>query len=59
MGVGIYGSVEDACNRVVQYGPVTEPDAARRRCYETLYQQFVGLYPTLREDFHRLSALPC
>lgn len=55
IGVGIYGSHAEACQQVVRYGPVTEPNPARQRFYEERYQQYRGLYATLRDDFHQLS----
>ena len=55
VGAGVYPTIEAACERVVRYGPVTEPDAERHARYNALYEQFVELYPRLREDFHRLA----
>lgn len=55
VGAGVYRDLNEACAQVVQYGPITEPDAARHRFYDDVYAQYVGLYPTLRDDFHRLS----
>lgn len=55
VGAGIYTDLEDARRRAVRYGDITEPDAARSQLYNGLYAQFQGLYPTLKQDFHRLS----
>lgn len=55
VGAGVYRDFADATSRVVQYGAVTEPDPARHERYEALYQQYLGLYPKLREDFHQLA----
>jgi xylulokinase len=55
VGAGIYTDFAEATARVVQYGAVTEPDAARHARYEALYQQYLTLYPTLRADFHKLA----
>jgi xylulokinase len=57
IGAGVYTDAEDARRRAVRYGDVTEPDAGRSAVYNELYAQFQGLYPTLKQDFHRLSKL--
>lgn len=55
VGAGVYRSLSEACERVVRYGAITEPDAARQAFYEDVYAQYLELYPRLREDFHRLA----
>jgi xylulokinase len=57
VGAGVYVNLEDARQRAVRYGDITEPDSARSQIYNELYTQFQGLYPTLKQDFHRLSAI--
>ncbi len=46
----------EACDRLVRYGDLTEPDAHRQAEYDPLYAQFLELYPLLREQMHRLSS---
>jgi xylulokinase len=55
VGAGIYPDFAAATEHVVQYGAITEPDPARAARYTDLYQQFLGLYPRLRDDFHWLA----
>jgi xylulokinase len=55
VGAGVYSSFDDAKARVTRYSAPTQPDAARHAFYNERYTQFVALYPTLRDDMHRLS----
>ncbi len=55
VGAGLYGDLAQACQEVVRYGPVTEPNPLRQESYDALFQRFVQLYPRLREDFHWLA----
>ncbi|MBE7555213.1 MAG: xylulokinase [Anaerolineales bacterium] len=54
-GAGLYPDLAAACQQVVRYGPLTEPNPVRQARYDELYTRFVGLYPRLREDFHWLA----
>ena len=58
VGAGLWTDIPSASSAVVRYGPTTEPDPARHERYNALYAQFVGLYPTLRADFHKLAGDP-
>jgi xylulokinase len=55
VGAGIYSSFADAKARVTRYSAPSLPDATRHAFYDERYAQFVSLYPTLRNDMHRLS----
>jgi xylulokinase len=55
VGAGVYPNLAEACRRVVQYGPVTQPDPARHGRYRELAARFADLYPRLRQDFHWLA----
>ena len=55
VGSGVYRDLAEACQRTVQYGDITEPDAARHARYDVLYAHFRELYPRLKGDFHRLA----
>jgi xylulokinase len=57
VGVGVYGSFEEAGRVMQHYGAPTEPNPANRAVYDALYAEFTGLYPKLREDFHRLAGV--
>ena len=56
VGAGTFVSVAAACDVVVELGEITEPgpDATT---YDEMYPVYRGLYPALRESFHRLSTL--
>ena len=56
VGTGVYPDLATACDQVVRYGPVTEPNPARHARYSELYARFTQLYPLLREEFHWLAA---
>lgn len=55
IGVGVYTSFDNLRDRVAAYDTATDPNTALQPVYEDRYQQFVELYPRLREDFQRLS----
>jgi len=56
--VGVWPTVADGAAHVARYGDPVLPIATHRARYDDLYAQFTGLYPTLKADFHRLSATP-
>ncbi|NPV67365.1 MAG: xylulokinase [Anaerolineae bacterium] len=55
VGAGIYPSFAAACAQVVRLGPETAPLPDHQAIYQALYEQFTGLYPLLKADFHRLA----
>ena len=55
-GAGAFASVREACDAAVDLGPVIEPGAEASR-YEEAYAIYRSLYPELRGEFARLSAL--
>ena len=55
VGVGVYGSFEEAAQQMRHYDTPTEPNAANRERYDELYAVYSGLYPTLKADLHRLG----
>jgi len=55
VGAGVYAGFEAACAQVVRLGPETRPQPEHRDFYQELYEQFTGLYPLLKDDFHRLA----
>ncbi len=57
VGVGIYGSFEEAGALTAHYGTPTMPDETRQAAYNALYAEYRALYPKLKEDFHTLSRL--
>lgn len=57
IGARVYRDASEASTLTAQYDSVTEPDTARAARYADLYAVYDGLYPKLRDDFHRLHAL--
>ncbi len=55
VGIGRYGSFEEASAVTAHYGSVTEPIPERVALYDRLYAEFCALYPRLKEDFHTLA----
>lgn len=55
IGTAVYASYDAAAAQVVQRGEITEPNSSNQARYNELYAQFVELYPTLKEHFHRLA----
>ncbi|MDL1900369.1 xylulokinase [Anaerolineae bacterium CFX9] len=55
VGAGMFTSMDEACERAVRYGDVTDPQPDSQAIYDALYPQFQALYPRLRDDFHALS----
>lgn len=56
-GVGIYASVEEACDRVVKRGESIAASEAAFHSYEDFYRIYRSLYPALKDGFHSLAAL--
>lgn len=55
IGTGVYASPQAAKEAIINYGVITEPNTKTKAKYDALYQQFVELYPRLRDDFHKLA----
>jgi xylulokinase len=54
---GAFADVAEATSVVRTLNEVTEPDPARVRMYDELYDVYRVLYGTLRDDMHRLVGL--
>ena len=54
VGIGLFSTVEKACQQWVRKKNQIIPDLEEVRTYEKAYQIYRGLYPKLREDFHTL-----
>lgn len=48
VGCGLYGSVQEAADALVQLAGVTEPEAELTALYEQRYRQFKRIYPALK-----------
>ena len=57
VGAGIYSSVEQACDALVQSKDITSPDADRAEVYEQYYQLYRSLYPALKGSYQALKKL--
>jgi sugar (pentulose or hexulose) kinase len=53
VGVGVYGSLTEACERMVKVKARHEPDPANAPAYAELYARYVGLYDSLTGMFAR------
>lgn len=47
VGAGIYNSVPEACNRVVNANKIQDPTPGNIPLYESAYQKYITLYPSL------------
>lgn len=56
VSIGIWPDVASGAATVARYGDPVLPVSSHRARYDRLYEQFTALYPTLKEDFHRLSS---
>ena len=54
---GIYSSVEASCRQTIRPSEQAEPLSSSRESYEAFYQEYVKLYPTLKDHFHRVAEL--
>ncbi len=54
IGMGLYDTFESAVNSLPAKRTVVTPNMDNHHRYNTLYEQYRGLYPTLKTDFHRL-----
>jgi xylulokinase len=57
VGVGIYDSVKDACNKMVMEKEIVEPDYSNNQEYMKYYEIYKRLYNSLRVDFKSLEIL--
>ena len=51
VGVGVWPSVERACETAVKVAQVVEPDPARVAIMNRCYEQYRALYPALKQTF--------
>jgi len=51
---GAYGTVREACEKLVQVSETVKPDPELTARYEARYRQFQKIYPTCRELFPQL-----
>lgn len=57
VGAGLYPTVEEACDSMIQTNPAQEPILESVPVYEKYYQMYRSLYPALKENFKGLAGL--
>jgi xylulokinase len=57
VGTGIFSSVEQACDAVIQIGTVQQPDMVMGKVYEPYFQLYKKLYTHLKGDFQSLYSI--
>jgi len=57
VGVGRWGSVQQACAEVVRVVETTEPSEEGRAAYAELHPAYQALYPALKSTFERIAAV--
>ena len=57
VGAGLYPTVKDACDAIVRPKDTTACDAGRNAEYGKFYEVYTALYPALKTQFDKLSAL--
>jgi len=57
VGAGLYPSVEEACERLVQPASVFSPDPVNAALYDKYHRLFRKLYPALKDSYKELAGL--
>ena len=57
VGAGVWSNVDTACAETISTRDHVTPNEQASAIYETLYEQYRSLYPTLKPTFHALSNL--
>ena len=57
VGAGLFPSVQEACEELIQLNPPQEPIGENVPRYEKLYRMYTKLYPALKESFRELAEL--
>ena len=57
VGAGLYASVEEACDAVIQKGSTVAPIDNNHEVYMHFYERYCALYPTLEEQYAALAKL--
>ena len=59
VGAGVYASVEEGCEAVIQVDTEQRPDTACSAEYEKYYRLYQKIYPALKEQFQQLAEIEC
>lgn len=57
VGAGVYPSVQEACDRIIETNKTAEPVAAHTEAYQGYYELYTRLYNSLKDDYKTLAAL--
>ena len=57
VGTGVYDSVESAVDEIIKITSSTQPNSDNARIYEEYYQIYSALYPALKPQFDRVTAV--
>ena len=57
VGAGVWPNVDTACAETIATRDHVTPNNQASKLYESLYEQYRNLYPTLKPTFHALSDL--
>jgi len=57
LGAGVFKTYQDAIGRMVHIERAVAPVPERRAVYDTLYRQYVDLYPTVRSTMQSLARM--
>jgi len=57
VGAGVWSNVDTACEQTISIRDHVAPNKESVAIYESLYEQYRNLYPTLKPIFHALSNL--
>lgn len=57
VGAGLYRSVQEACDTMIQTNPPQDPIPENVPRYEAFYRVYTSLYPALKANFKQLSTV--
>lgn len=57
VGAGLYGSVQSACEEMIQVQDVLMPVPDHQPAYARYYEMYTEMYPVLKEKFRKLQTL--
>jgi len=57
VGAGVWADVDAACAETIAVSDRVEPNKEAIKIYQSLYDQYRNLYPTLKPTFHALAQL--
>ena len=57
VATGRFADIGEACESAISVTNTVRPDAARRKLYKKLHQQYQRLYPALKDEFRKLGEL--